>query len=158
MKAWCYRLKNNRKKKCKTHCYSLENKGEKRERMGLINFFTNKSSYSRKIWKVEIQGTVSDLLANRYGERRIGIVWISSLEIKTIKTHVPAFLQHIFLPTDNVKKKEVLKDLPGFWTHSCRAFCNLRTCIGLEAMPTRSMISRNSASPASHNCCTSSAP
>ena len=47
---------------------------------------------------------------------------------------------------------------PGFWTHSWSAFWSLRTCRGLLAMSTSIMISRNSSSPASHSCCTSSPP
>lgn len=46
----------------------------------------------------------------------------------------------------------------GLLTHSCKAFCRRRTWSGLEAMPTRAMISRNSSSPASHSCWTSSPP
>ena len=42
--------------------------------------------------------------------------------------------------------------LPGFWTHSWRAFWSLRTWRGLLAIPTRAIISRNSSSPASHSC------
>lgn len=48
--------------------------------------------------------------------------------------------------------------IPGLETHSCNAFCNLRTWRGLDAIPTKAMISRNSSSPASHNCWTSSPP
>ena len=48
--------------------------------------------------------------------------------------------------------------LPGFVTHSWRAFWSLRTWRGFEAMPTNAMISRNSSSPASHSWWTSSPP
>lgn len=47
---------------------------------------------------------------------------------------------------------------PGLEAHSRRAFWRRRTCRGLVAMPTSAMISRNSSSPASHSCCTSSPP
>lgn len=46
----------------------------------------------------------------------------------------------------------------GLVTHSCRTFCSRRTCNGFDAMPTSAMISRNSSSPASHSCWTSSPP
>lgn len=46
----------------------------------------------------------------------------------------------------------------GLLTHSARDFWNRRTCNGLVAMPTSAIISRNSSSPASHNCWTSSPP
>ena len=49
-------------------------------------------------------------------------------------------------------------DSPGFCTHSCKAFWSLLTWRGLLAIPTKAMISRNSSSPASHSCCTSSPP
>lgn len=46
----------------------------------------------------------------------------------------------------------------GLLTHSWRAFWRRLTWRGLEAMPTRAMISRNSSSPASQSCWTSSPP
>lgn len=46
----------------------------------------------------------------------------------------------------------------GFVIHSWSAFWSLRTCKGFEAIPTKAMISRNSSSPASQSCCTSSPP
>lgn len=46
----------------------------------------------------------------------------------------------------------------GLVTQSRRAFWSLRTWRGLVAIPTRAMISRNSSSPASQSCCTSSPP
>lgn len=46
----------------------------------------------------------------------------------------------------------------GLLAHSCSAFWSRLTCSGLEAMPTSAMISRNSSSPASHSCWTSSPP
>lgn len=46
----------------------------------------------------------------------------------------------------------------GLLTHSWRAFWRRLTWRGLEAMPTRAIISKNSSSPASHSCCTSSPP
>lgn len=49
-------------------------------------------------------------------------------------------------------------NLPGLFTHSCNAFCSLLTCSGLLAIPTKAIISKNSSSPASHNCWTSSPP
>ena len=51
-----------------------------------------------------------------------------------------------------------IRFLPGFWTNSWSAFCSRRTWRGLLAIPTNAMISRNSSSPASHSCCTSSPP
>ena len=48
--------------------------------------------------------------------------------------------------------------LPGFCTHSCNAFWSLLTWRGLLAIPTKAMISKNSASPASQSWCTSSPP
>lgn len=51
-----------------------------------------------------------------------------------------------------------LYTIPGLVTHSCRAFWSRRTCRGLLAIPTRAMISRNSSSPASQSCWTSSPP
>lgn len=48
--------------------------------------------------------------------------------------------------------------LPGLLTHSCKAFCNLLTWSGFDAMPTKAIISRNSSSPASQSCCKSSPP
>ena len=53
---------------------------------------------------------------------------------------------------------QILLYSPGFWTHSWSAFWSLRTCSGLLAMSTSIMISRNSSSPASHSCWTSSPP
>ena len=53
---------------------------------------------------------------------------------------------------------QILLNSPGFWTHSWSAFWSLRTCSGLLAMSTSIMISRNSSSPASHSCWTSSPP
>lgn len=46
----------------------------------------------------------------------------------------------------------------GVLTHSASAFWNRRTCNGLDAIPTKAIISRNSSSPASQSCCTSSPP
>lgn len=46
----------------------------------------------------------------------------------------------------------------GLLTHSASAFWNRRTCNGFVAIPTNAIISRNSSSPASHSCCTSSPP
>ena len=63
-----------------------------------------------------------------------------------------------YLNFDNGYTLYQLSHQPGFTAHSCRAFCKRLTCIGFEAIPTKSIISRNSASPASHNCCTSSPP
>lgn len=47
---------------------------------------------------------------------------------------------------------------PGLITHSCRDFWSRLTCRGFEAMPTSAIISRNSSSPASQSCWTSSPP
>ncbi len=48
--------------------------------------------------------------------------------------------------------------MEGLVTQSRKAFWSLRTWRGLVAIPTRAMISRNSSSPASQSCCTSSPP
>lgn len=46
----------------------------------------------------------------------------------------------------------------GLLTHSANAFWNRRTCNGFDAIPTSAIISRNSSSPASQSCWTSSPP
>lgn len=51
-----------------------------------------------------------------------------------------------------------MKHLPGLATHSWSAFCSRLTWSGLLAMPTNAIISRNSSSPASQSCWTSSPP
>lgn len=46
----------------------------------------------------------------------------------------------------------------GLIAHSCNDFCKRLTCNGFEAIPTKAIISKNSSSPASQSCCTSSPP
>lgn len=46
----------------------------------------------------------------------------------------------------------------GLLTHSAKDFWKRRTCNGFDAIPTKAIISKNSSSPASHNCWTSSPP
>lgn len=47
---------------------------------------------------------------------------------------------------------------PRLLFHSTKAFCSRRVCSGFVDMPTNPMISLNSSSLASQNCCTSSPP
>lgn len=60
--------------------------------------------------------------------------------------------------THSIFRRRVSLNSPGLLTHSWSAFCRRRTWSGLDAMPTSAMISRNSSSPASHSCWTSSPP
>lgn len=56
------------------------------------------------------------------------------------------------------KRRNLVILWPGLVSHSWRDFWRRRTCKGLDAMPTSAIISRNSSSPASHSCWTSSPP
>ncbi|KAH9412558.1 hypothetical protein DERP_006520 [Dermatophagoides pteronyssinus] len=59
----------------------------------------------------------------------------------------------IFFPNSKSKRSKI-----DAVAHSCNDFCKRLTCNGLAAIPTNAIISKNSSSPASYNCCTSSPP
>ena len=84
-----------------------------------------------------------------------------TLRLQTVKEDIITLMLHCVSP--NTLSRLIFNCCslfysPGFWTHSWSAFWSLRTWRGLLAMSTSIMISRNSSSPASHSCCTSSPP